>query len=427
MHVKKITNSPTQVTLTFTAGEADLSPIKQQVVQKLGQDVRLSGFRPGKAPQALVEKSIDQSRLQTEVVEEAINQFYVQTAEQQNLRPVARPEISVKKFVPFTTLEFEATVPVVGEVTLPDYKKIKKARAKAEVTSEDIAEVVKSLQQRLAQAKTVERAAKAGDRVTLSFKGVDDKGQPVNGAEGKDYPLALGSNTFIPGFEDNVIGMKAGDEKSFTLTFPKDYGVKALVGKKVTFTVSVSKVEELATAKADDAFAQQAGPFKTLAELKKDIKTQLMAERQNEVDRQFEQELIEGIAAKSKVAIPDSLIDEQLDAAERQERQNLMYRGQTWEEHLKEEGVTEAEHRAKNRVKAEARVKIGLVLSEVADREGIMVTPEELETQLQMLKTQYQDPQMLAELDKPEARGDIANRILTDKTIKKLTEYATKY
>lgn len=426
MQVKKTTNSPTSVTLTFVVSETDISPLKQRAIQRLGQDVKLPGFRSGKAPQALVEKNIDQSRLQTEVIEEAINYFYVQAAEQQRLRPIAQPEISIKKFVPFTTLEFEAKVNVIGEVRLPDYKKIKKTLPATTVTDKDVTEVLNSLQQRMAERKEVKRAAQAGDQATLNFKGVDAKGTPVNGAEGQDYPLVLGSDTFIPGFEGNVIGMKAGEEKTFTLTFPKDYTVKALANTKVTFTVTVSKVEELVEPKIDDSFASQAGPFETLADLKKDIKTQLTAERQQQAERELEQELVEEIAAKTKVKVPDTLIDEQLDASEREERQNLVYRGQTWEEHLKAEGVTEQQHRDNNRPKAELRVKAGLVLSEISEQENIKVTPEEIDLRIQLLKGQYQDPKMQAELDKPEARQDIAMRLLTEKTVDRLKQIIVK-
>jgi trigger factor len=426
MQVKKTTNSPTSLTLTFTLTEADLAPVKELTVARLGKDVKLSGFRPGKAPKDLVEKNIDPSALQTEVIEDAINHYYIQAAEDQRLRPISQPEVSIKKFVPFTELEFDAKVEVIGKVKLPDYKKLKKTRPAAKVTEKDITDVLKSLQQRLAKREEVQRAAKAGDQVTIGFKGVNEKGEAVNGAEGKDYPLTLGSNSFIPGFEDNVIGMKPGDEKTFTIPFPKDYGVKALAGKKVTFTVDVTKVEELSEPKLDDKFAAEAGPFTTLADLKKDVKTQLTAERQQEADGKFQQELIEEITAKSSVEVPDALVEEQLDAAEREERQNLMYRGQTWEEHLKEEGVTEKEHRARNKVKAEDRVKASLVLSEISELEKIDVTADELDLRMQLLRGQYQDPAMQAELDKPETRRDIASRLLTEKTVNALVDAVTK-
>jgi len=238
--------------------------------------------------------------------------------------------------------------------------------------------------------------------------------------------LLLGSNTFIPGFEANLLGMKAGEEKTFVLTFPKDYGVKALQNRKVEFAVKVEKVQEVVEPKLDDAFAATVGPFKTVADLKVDIKKELSARKEDEAEQKFADELITKIAEKSKVAIPEVLITEQIDRLEQEQRQNLMYRGQTWQEFLDAEGLTDETFRKQLRPGAELRVKAGLVLSEISELEKIDVTPEELEIQVQTLKARYPDPQMQAELAKPEARRTIASRILTDKTVAKLKEYATK-
>jgi trigger factor len=408
------------------AHEADLSPLKQQTVKRLGEDMKLQGFRPGKAPLSLIEKNIDESRLQTEVIEQAVNQMYAQVLDEQRIRAVSRPEIAIKKFVPYTELEFEATVEAVGAIKLPDYKKIKKTKPKVSITEKDIQDVIDQIKTRSADKKDVTRAAKNGDQVWIDFKGVDAKGKPVNGADGKDYPLILGSDTFIPGFEKNLIGAKAGDEKTFTLTFPKDYGVKALANSKVTFTVTVTKVQEVIEPKVDDAFAAKVGPFKTVKDLKTDIKTQLTAERQTQAERQLQQEIIEEITKKSKVAIPVTLVEEQVESLLREQRQNLAYRGQTFPEFLEAEGKTEEEYREQVlKSQAADRVKAGLVLTEVADTENLTVTMEELEARIAQLKTQYQDAAMQAELDKPENRRDIAMRLLTEKTLNKLVAYAT--
>ncbi len=426
MQVKKSQLTSTSVALNFTVHEADLSPIKQAAVKHLGQNIKVAGFRPGKAPQAVIEKNLDPTALQTEVMEEAINFFYTEAIKQERLRPVARPEVSIKKFVPYTLLEVEVKVDVIGEITLPDYKKIKLEQPKVSVTAADITNVLKSLAERAGDKKDVDRAAKAGDETLIDFKGTDSDGKPINGADGKDYPLILGSNNFIPGFEDNLIGLKAGAKKTFTIKFPKDYGVAALASKDVTFAVTVNKVQAIELPKLDDAFAAKVGPFKDLAELKADIKKQLTAERQQAVDRDFQNQILEQITAKSKLEVPAALVEEQLDAAEREERQNLVYKGQTWEEHLKDEGVTEKEHREKNRATAETRVKAGLVLSEISEKEGIKVSPEEVSLRIQLLKGQYQDAAMQAELDKPENQQDIAMRLLSEKTIDTLVGYVTK-
>lgn len=422
----KVTHiSPTEAELSVVATEAELTSIKNVVLESFQDKVKVPGFRAGKIPGEVLEKHVDANALSSAFVEQALEQLYPQAVRAENLRPVDRPKIELTKYVPFTELEFKATVPVIGKIKLADYKKIKLARPTVKLTAEDVDAVLGSLRTQLATKKDVDRAAKADDTVYIDFKGVDTKGKPIKGADGSDYPLTLGSNTFIPGFEDNVIGMKPGEEKSFTLTFPKDYGVKALANKKVTFTVTVTKVQQADKPKLDNAFAAKVGPFKTLAELKADIKKQVALERQQQADREYESELVRKITDTSTVEIPTILIDEQVERIEQSERQNITYRGQTWQEHLDEEGVTEAEHREQKRPEAEARVKASIVLAEIADAEGLTVTPEELEVRLAQYRAQYQDAAMQAELDKPEAKQDIASRILTEKTVAKLAGYAT--
>ena len=426
MQVKVSHTSSTEAVVTVVAGESEIQNIKTHVLGHFQDRVKVPGFRPGKVPAEVLEKNVDPNSLQTEFLEEAIDQLYSQALRSQKLRPVDRPKVSIKKFVPFTTLEFEAVVSVIGKIKLADYKKIKKSKPKVALTVKDVDEVIASLRNRAAEKSDVDRAAKDGDQLYVDFKGVNKKGEPVNGADGKDYPLTLGSKAFIPGFEENLVGLKVNDEKTFTLKFPKNYGVKALAGKDVTFTVNVSKVQEVKEPKLDEEFAAKIGPFKTVAELKADIKKQLAIERQQQADRAYENDLIQEISSKSSVDVPKVLVDDQIERMEQEERQNITYRGQTWQEHLDEEGVNDSQHKEQKRPQAEERMKASLIMAEIAEVEGLEVTPDEIDLRLQLLKGQYQDPQMQAELDKPEARRDIAGRLLTEKTLEKVVGYATK-
>jgi len=406
----------------------EIKAIKDQAVSKLAESQSsVPGFRNGKAPLAVAEKYLDPSLLQNEFLESAVNQLYGAVIESEKLRPIEYPKVSINKFVPYTTLEFTIEVEVIGKIKLSDYKSIKLQKAESKVTAKEVNEVLETLKQRLADKKEVKRAAKDGDEVVIDFKGVEaDSDKPVNGADGKSHPLILGSNAFIPGFEPELIGLKPGAEKTFKITFPKDYTVTALQNKKVNFTVKVNKVSELIEPKGDDAFAKKAGEFKTLNDLKADIKKQLESEAKSKVDREFENELVERITDLSEVKIPSKLVDDQLEKAETEERQNLTYRGQTWQEHLDAEGITEEEHRSRNRPMAEKQVKASLVLGEISDKENIQVSPEEIEIRLLIMKGQYQDPQMRNELDKPEAKESIANQLMAEKTLTKLTEYSEK-
>lgn len=425
MQVTTETINPTKIKLTLVADQGQLDHAKEAVLKELARTAKLQGFRPGKAPLQLVERSVDQNQLQSQVLEHAINEMYSQAVEQERLRPVGQPAVSIAKFVPFTVLEITAEVEAVGAITLPDYKKATVTKKPVAVTDKQVEDVIKDLRVRAATRKDADRAAKLGDEVTIDFKGTDPKTKkPVAGTDGSDYPLLLGSGNFIPGFEDEVVGLKAGDTKDFTVTFPEDYGVKAMQKQKVTFTVTVKKVQQVVEPKLDDAFAASVGPFKTLKELREDIRKQLHDQAAQDNERQFESDIVEAIAKKTKVEIPKILVDDELERLEQQERQNLLYRGQTWQEHLDEEGVTEEEHRERNREGAELRVKSGLVLGEIADAEKISVSPEELEIRVQLLKGQYAtDARMQEELDKPENRRDIINRLMTEKTLDKLKSF----
>lgn len=426
MRVTRKDNSPTNITLTVEADAKDLAPIRRHVIGHFRRSVRIPGFREGKAPDAMIEQNIPQQQFLDEFMEHALNELYRGAVDHEKIRPISTPDVQLKKFVPYTELSFEAETEILGPVKLPNYKAIKLAPKKVSITAADIDEIIKNLQARMAETVEVERAAKDGDELIIDFEGTDTDGQKVNGAAGQDYPLTIGSKTFIPGFEEELIGVKAGDTKTFDITFPEDYGVAVLQNKKVTFKVDVKKVHELKEPKADDDFAAKVGPFKTVAELKADIKKQLQIERQGQADTDYNNELVRKIAAKTQIEVPKTLVEEENLRLEEQEKQNLVYRGQTWQEHLKAEGITEDEHRQRHYPEAEERVKIGLILSEIAERESLKVTPEELEIRLQILKGQYQDPQMQGELDKPANRRDIESRLLTEKTLEKLAAYASK-
>lgn len=427
MHITKKQLTPTSVLLTITADAAEMEPAKMAVLTELSKEVKLAGFRKGHAPAGMVEKVVDQQLLQSKVIDRVVNDLYAAGVEQEKLRPVAQPEVSVTKFVPFTTLEMTATVEVVGEVKLPDYKKFSVTKKVEPVTDAEVEAVLDDLLARDATKTEVAHAAADGDEVTIDFAGVDAKTEEaIDGAKGEDYPLVLGSNTFIPGFEPELIGLSAGDEKTFTITFPKDYGAPALQNKKVSFTVTVKTVKERALPKLDAAFAAKIGPFKTVAELRSDVRKQIGVEKENQAQRQVESDVLEQLGQKATVAIPEALITQEIDRMDEEEKRNLMYRGQTWQEHLDAEGKTEEEHREAHRPQATLRVKTGMALGEVAEKEGIHVSPEEFDERIAVLKKQYGDGQMQSELEKPENQRDILSRMLTEKTIATLVGYATK-
>ena len=420
--------TPTKIEITVVADDSLLTRVKDAVLKDMAKDVQVAGFRKGHAPAHVVEKAVDQSQLQSRFMEGAVSEMYAHAIVEKQLRPVGQPNVNITKYVPFTALEAKMEVDVVGEVKLPDYKKFKHSVKATKADDKEVERVIDDLLARDATKKTVEKAAADGDEVVIDFKGVDAKTkEAIAGAEGQGYPLIIGSNTFIPGFEPELIGLKTNDEKTFDITFPKDYGSKELQDKKVTFTIKVNEVKEIELPKLDDTFAAKVGPFKTVAELRSDIRKQIQAEKDFQAERQLENDVLMELAEKSKTAIPEALTEDETERMIAEEKRNILYRGQTWQEYLASLGETEDEHRKALSEQALLRVKTGVVLGEVAQAEKITVEDDELEARVAQLKAQYaSDKQMMEELDKPENMRDIASRILTEKTIAKLVDYATK-
>ena len=243
MQIKRENISPTEIKLTVIADKSELDSIKSIVLKKLSGDIKVPGFRAGHAPVNLIEKQINPATLQNEFLNDSVNQLFEQAIVHEKIRVINQPEISITKFVPFSTMEFTADVEVVGEVRLADYKTVKVAPKKAEVTAKDVNAIIDNLLSRAAEKKEVKRVVKDGDEVILDFKGVDLKTKdPIAGAESQDYPLVIGSNSFIPGFEEKLVGLKANESKSFTITFPIDYAAPELQGRKVSFDITIKKV-----------------------------------------------------------------------------------------------------------------------------------------------------------------------------------------
>lgn len=419
--IKKL--SPTKVQLQINLDDKDLADIRPITLSKLAKNLKVSGFRPGKVPVHVAEKHLDPTTLESQLVEDAINRHVINVLNDEKIQALDRPQVDVKTFEPKQKLEFTAEVEILPEIKLGDYKKLSAKKTKPTVDEKDVTDVIERMRAGFAEKEEVDRAATSGDEAWIDFDGIDDKGQAVPGASGKDYPLALGSNTFIPGFEEGIIGKKAGDEFDLPLTFPKDYHAKTLAGAKVAFKVKVNVVKAVNLPKVDDDFAAKCGPFKTVAELKADIKKEVLAQKETAELDKLKDSLVEQLVKVSDVPAPESLVEDQMSHIERDTIQNLLYRGQTIEQYLESQKLSRDDWRANElRPAAERRVKVGLALAELSKAEKIEVSQQELETRHQMLLEQYSDPNLKAQFDTADARRDLANRVLTEKTVDRLVE-----
>lgn len=420
-------SNSTSTTLIVVVDKAELTPIRQRVLKRAGKELKIQGFRKGTAPIDVVEKNIDPKSLADDFFNEAIPQLVTEALTKQDIRAVVPPAVSITKFVPYESMELEVIAEYVGSVKMPDYKKMSKSIPAVKNDPEDVNNVLKRIKMDMAERKDVNRASKDGDQVWIDFTGVDAKGAEVPGASGKDYPLILGSNTFIPGFEKNLVGVKKGQELTFTLTFPADYNVKALAKKKVTFTCQVKNVQSLTIPEINDEIAKKIGPYKTKEELLSDIDKQLLLDKQKRAVTEVENEIIQEITDKSEIEIPSSMIAEQVQRLVTDHTQNLLYRGLSYEQWLEAEKTTDEKYRASLEAEALKRLKGGIVLSEIAKQQGLVASEAEIDAMLAQYAAQYaSDPQMQQQLKQPEARRDISARILTDKSIEHLKQTIVK-
>jgi len=426
-HTVKKTNDTTRL-ITIELDADDLAQIKANTLVHLAKHVKVAGFRPGKVPAHIAEKHIDPTQLNSELLEEAVNSAAVKVLDAEGIMPLDRPKVEVKKFEPASGLEFTAELQVIPDIKLGDYKKLKAIKPSTTVNAKDVDDVLANLQRQQAAKKPAARAAKDGDELTIDFVGTDKDGKDVAGATAKDYQLVLGSGSFIPGFEAALVGVKKGDKRDVPLTFPKDYHHAPLKNAKVNFAVTVNEVSEVTLPALNDKFASLVGPFKTLADLKADIKRELTEQMEREAADKLKDDLVEQLVKASSVPVPEVLVADQMVSLERDFVQNLMYRGQTLEQYLAEKGLTKEEWQAKElRDAAVRRVQVGLVLAELSKVEKIDVSREELEARLtEMLKSYGNSPEIKKQLDTPEARRDLANRVLTEKTVSRLVQLNTK-
>lgn len=418
-------SSDTQVHITVELDATDLATAKRVAVRELSKSVKVPGFRSGKVPAHVAEKHIDGLALANATTENAMNIALNDIAVSEELRILDRPQVDLKDFQPYETLAFEATIDIVPDITLGDYKKLKAKKDKVEVTDVEVDEVVERMRAQLSEKKPVDREASSGDEVSIDFVGKQD-GKAFDGGTANGYDLVLGSNSFIPGFEEAIIGHKTGEKFDIPLKFPDDYHAENLKGAAVVFEVTLHDIKEVSLPEVDDAFAVKVGPFKTVEGMREDIRSELMQQKEKTADDKYKDDLVGELVTVSTVPIPQVLVDDQIRQIEQDAMQNLMYRGMSPDQYLQQMGYKDHDewHDKEFKVAAERRVQAGLALAELSKVENIDVTKDELDARHAQMVEQY--PTMKDQLNSPEARRDIANRVITEKTVDRLVELNTK-
>lgn len=420
--------SDTRVRATIKVEATELKAAEQVALKKLSKTVKVNGFRKGHVPLEVVKKNVDPNALAQETLENALSRAVAESFIENKLRALERPEVEVKKFVPGESLEFTAEADVLPKVKLGDYKKLKATEKKISVAKKDVDEVVERIRKSMAEKKEVKRAAKLGDEAVIDFVGKKD-GEAFPGGTGNDYPLELGSGSFIPGFEEAIVGLKAGDKKDIELTFPKDYHAADLKGKKVVFETTVKKINEKVLPELNDEFAAKTGPFTSMSELTADIKRELEAQKKREASDELKDSLVKQLVAKSNVAVPAVLREDQIRSIEQDLMQNLMYQGLSIEQYWEQKGYKDRDAwvKAEANEAADNRIKAGLVLSELSKVLKIEATADELADHLNTYRKQYaNNPEMAKRFEEPEVQREVANRLITEKTVDELVKLNTK-
>lgn len=378
-----------EVKLSFEASAKIMSQFIDQAIQKLGQEIKVDGFRLGKVPRGILEQKVGQERILYEAAELAIKKIYVDAIIGENIAAIGEPKIDLEKVEEEKALKFSATVGILPEVNLKKNWKNKAIKVnqkyqgeKVKVSSKEIDREVEFLANQRVKLITVNREAKKKDQVEIDFQ-VLVNNVPIENGTAKKHPLVLGENKFIPGFEDQLIGLKAGEKKDFELTFPKEYHVKHLAGKLAQFKVKINLVQDRQIPEINDEFAAGIGKFKTLEDLRKNIKEGIEHEKKHQQKDLWKKELLDAVVDESEFEVPSVLIENELESIMAELIQEVSQIGLTKEKYLEQIKKTEQELRSEWRKRvAPRRVRAALILKDLAEKNKLQPDSEEIEKQV---------------------------------------------
>ena len=403
--VEKLEKSQVAVTVEVTAEEFEAAV--QKAYLKMRNKISVPGFRPGKAPRKMIEKLYGEGVFYSDAVDAALPDAYTQAIGSSGLDVVGYPEVEiVDDQIGKDGFTFKATVAVYPEVELGQYKGVSAVKEEVKVTADDVKERLNQMAEREARLVSVDRKVKKGDTAVIDFEGFDN-GVAFEGGKGENHELEIGSGSFVPGFEDQIIGMKAGEEKDIDITFPENY-TKDLAGKQVVFHVKVNEVKEKQTPALDDEFAKDVSEFETL---KDDTKAKITAEREQSAKIAFENALLEKVAGDIKADIPEVMIEEQCRRFLDEFKQRLQAQGIPYDQYCKMTGMDEAKFMEDGREPAVRQVKMDLAIAAIIKAENLDVTDEEIEEKYKSMAEQYgMELDMLKKyLDAPTVRNQLLN------------------
>ncbi len=413
LQVEKLENNTAKLTIEVPAEEFDKAI--QAAYQKNKNKFNVPGFRKGKVPYAMVEKMYGAGVFYEEAANELIPDAYANAAAESELEIVARPEINVTQIEKGKPFVFEAEVTLKPEIKLGKYKGVKVEAMDTTVTDEDVAaELDKVKEQNARLVAADDKAVEDGDQTTIDFEGFVD-GVAFEGGKGEDYPLTIGSHSFIDTFEEQLIGKKVGEEVEVNVTFPEQYQAKELAGKPAMFKVTIKEIKVKEYPELDDDFAQDVSEFDTLDEYKADIKKNLEEKKAQEAEADKESKVIEAIVNDSEMDIPEKMIEAQSQQMVEEFAQNIAMQGISFDQYMQFTGTTVDQLTEQVKPQAEARVQSSLVLEAIVKAEKIEASDEEFDEEIKRMAERYQMEadkvdELLSDDDKKNIRADICAR-----------------
>lgn len=425
LQVEKLEKNMAKLTIEVSA--EDLDKAMEKAYQKQKSRISLPGFRKGKAPRKMIESMYGKGVFMEDAVNSLVPQEYTKALGECDLEIVSQPEINVTQMEPGKALIFTADVAVKPEVTLGDYKGVEVPKSEIAVTDEEVDAEVKKEQDKNARTVAVEdRAAANGDITTIDFEGFVD-GVAFEGGKGTDYPLTIGSHSFIDTFEDQIIGMNIGDEKEINVTFPEEYHVDDLKGKPAMFKVSVKEIKEKQLPELNDEFAQDVSDFDTIAEYKDDLKNKIADRKSREAKAKQEDEAIAKIIEDSKMDIPDAMVDTQVNRMVEDFAQRLQQQGLSVEQYFQYTGMTADKIMEEMKPEAVKRIQSRLVLEAVVKAENIETSDEDFEAELKKMAEAYkmeldQIKEFMGDYEKKQIKEDLAIQKAVDVIVGSVVE-----
>ncbi len=402
MNVKSVEKENGKAKVVVEIDKPEFEQALNKAYAKCRKDIMLPGFRKGKAPRKMVESMYGATVFYEDAVNEIFPEIYTTAIVDQQLKAVGSPSVSNMDTPDEGGVVLTIETELYPEVTLGQYKGIEVPKREVKVEESEVDAEVNRMAERNARIETVDRAAQMGDTVVIDFEGFEG-GKPFQGGKAEDYSLTLGSGSFIPGFEEALVGAVAGEARDVNVTFPENYNAKELAGKPAVFKCKVHEVKESIKPELDDEFAKDVSEFDTLDALKNDIRARFTKSREEQNERAFESSAVQLAAANMTCNVPACMIDEQVDHQIEQFAYQLQSQGMKMEDYTKMIGGDLSSLRQSMRPMAEQTVRSDILLSEIARAENLEVTDEEVEEELKKLAEQYQ-----MELDKVKAAVDTA-------------------